>query len=37
VLGPVKSVTEPDLIEELQRRLAALDLERMREQAIVRY
>jgi conjugal transfer pilus assembly protein TraW len=37
VLGPVKSVTEPDLIEELQRRLAALDLDRMREQAIARY
>jgi conjugal transfer pilus assembly protein TraW len=37
MLGPVKSVTEPDLIEDLQRRLAALDLERMREQAIARY
>ena len=37
VLGPVKPVTEPDLIAELQRRLAALDLDRMREQAITRY
>jgi conjugal transfer pilus assembly protein TraW len=37
VLGPVKTVTEPDLIEELQRRLAALDLDKMRERAIARY
>jgi len=37
VLGPVKPVTEPDLIEELQRRLAALDLDRMRERALERY
>jgi conjugal transfer pilus assembly protein TraW len=37
VLGPVKPVTEPDLIGELQRRLAALDLERMRERALERY
>ena len=37
VLGPVKPVTEPDLIEELQRRLAALDLDKLREQALVRY
>jgi conjugal transfer pilus assembly protein TraW len=37
VLGPVKPVTEPDLIEELQRRLAALDLDKLREQAIARY
>jgi conjugal transfer pilus assembly protein TraW len=33
----VKGVTEPDLIAELQRRLAALDLERLREQALERY
>ncbi len=37
VLGPVKPVTEPDLIEELQRRLAALDLEKLRERALERY
>jgi conjugal transfer pilus assembly protein TraW len=37
VLGPVKPVTEPDLIAELQRRLAALDLGRMRELALERY
>lgn len=37
VQGPVKPVTEPDLIEELQRRLAALDLDKLREQAIARY
>jgi conjugal transfer pilus assembly protein TraW len=37
VLGPVKAVTEPDLIAELQRRLAALDLKKLREQALARY
>jgi conjugal transfer pilus assembly protein TraW len=37
VLGPVKPVTEPDLIEELQRRLAALDLDKMRERALEGY
>jgi conjugal transfer pilus assembly protein TraW len=37
VLGPVKPVTEPDLIEELQRRLASLDLGTMRERALERY
>ena len=37
VLGPVKAVIEPDLIAELQRRLAALDLETLREQAFERY
>ena len=37
VRGPVKPVTEPDLIEELQRRLAALDLGKLREQALARY
>jgi conjugal transfer pilus assembly protein TraW len=36
-LGPIEAVTEPDLIAELQRRLAALDLEKLREQAIARY
>jgi conjugal transfer pilus assembly protein TraW len=37
VLGPVRIVTEPDLIGELQRRLAALDLDRMRERALERF
>jgi conjugal transfer pilus assembly protein TraW len=37
VRGPVKAVTEPDLIAELQRRLAALDLKALREQALARY
>jgi conjugal transfer pilus assembly protein TraW len=37
VRGPVKGVTEPDLIEELQRRLAALDLEKLRERALEGY
>jgi conjugal transfer pilus assembly protein TraW len=37
VRGPVKAVTEPDLIEELQRRLTALDLEKLREHALERY
>jgi conjugal transfer pilus assembly protein TraW len=37
VRGPVKPVTEPDLIEELQRRLAALDLGKLREVAVARY
>jgi conjugal transfer pilus assembly protein TraW len=37
VLGPVKPVTEPDLIAELHRRLAALNLDKLREQALARY
>jgi conjugal transfer pilus assembly protein TraW len=37
VRGPVKGVTEPDLIAELQRRLAALDLEKLREHALEHY
>jgi conjugal transfer pilus assembly protein TraW len=37
VFGPVKSVTEPDLIGELQRRMAALDLDKLRERALERY
>jgi len=37
VLGPVRPVTEPDLIGELQRRLAALDLDKLREQALERF
>jgi len=37
IRGPIKSVTEPDLIAELQRRLAAVDLEKLREQALERY
>ena len=35
--GSDEAVTEPDLIEELQRRLAALDLERVRDRALERY
>jgi conjugal transfer pilus assembly protein TraW len=37
VRGPVVAIGEPDLIEELQRRLAALDPNKMREGAIGRY
>jgi conjugal transfer pilus assembly protein TraW len=37
VRGPVKGVTEPDLIAELQRRLAAVDLEKLRGHALERY
>jgi conjugal transfer pilus assembly protein TraW len=37
VRGPVKTVTEPDLIEELQRRLAALDLGEIRVRALERF
>jgi conjugal transfer pilus assembly protein TraW len=37
VLGPVRPVTEPDLIGELQRRLAALDLDKLRERALERF
>jgi conjugal transfer pilus assembly protein TraW len=37
IRGPVEAVSEPDLIAELQRRLAALDLTRLREQAIGRF
>ena len=37
VRGPVVAISEPDLIEELQRRLAALDLNALREAAIGRY
>jgi len=37
VLGPVKPVTEPDLIGELQRRFASLDLDELRERAVERY
>jgi conjugal transfer pilus assembly protein TraW len=37
VRGPVLAVSEPDLITELKRRLAALDLGKLREQALARY
>ena len=37
VRGPVAAISEPDLIAELQRRLAALDLNALREGAIGRY
>lgn len=37
VRGPVLPVTEPDLIAELKRRLAALDLAKLRAQALARY
>jgi conjugal transfer pilus assembly protein TraW len=37
VRGPVKGVTEPDLIAELQRRLAAFNLEKLRGHALERY
>jgi conjugal transfer pilus assembly protein TraW len=37
IRGPVEAVSEPDLIAELHRRLAALDLTRLREQAIGRF
>jgi conjugal transfer pilus assembly protein TraW len=37
VRGPVRSVVEPDLIEELQGRLASLDLGALRDKAAGRY
>jgi conjugal transfer pilus assembly protein TraW len=37
VRGPLVAISEPDLIEELQRRLAALDLGALREAANKRY
>ncbi|WP_295460923.1 TrbC family F-type conjugative pilus assembly protein [uncultured Thiodictyon sp.] len=37
VRGPVVAISEPDLIEAMQRRVAALDLNAMREAAIGRY
>jgi conjugal transfer pilus assembly protein TraW len=37
VRGPVVAISEPDLIEELQRRLAALDLGALRDAAIGRF
>jgi conjugal transfer pilus assembly protein TraW len=37
VRGPTVAISEPDLIEELQRRLAVLDLGALREAAIGRY
>ena len=35
--GPVRDIVEPDLIEELQRRVATLDWNRLRNQAAARY
>jgi conjugal transfer pilus assembly protein TraW len=37
VRGPVLAVSEPDLITELKRRLAALDFAKLRERALARY
>ena len=37
VRGPVFAVSEPDLIAELKRRLAALDLAKLRARALARY
>jgi conjugal transfer pilus assembly protein TraW len=37
IRGPVEAVSEPDLIAELHRRLAALNLTRLREHAIGRF
>ncbi|MBS1202921.1 MAG: Type-F conjugative transfer system pilin assembly protein [Chromatiaceae bacterium] len=37
VRGPVAAIAEPDMIEEIERRVAALDLDKLREQAITSY
>jgi conjugal transfer pilus assembly protein TraW len=37
VRGPVRAVAEPDIVEELRRRLAALDLATVGEQAVGRF
>jgi conjugal transfer pilus assembly protein TraW len=37
VRGPVKPIVEPNLVDELKRRLAELDLAKLREKAIGRY
>jgi conjugal transfer pilus assembly protein TraW len=37
VRAPVRSVVEPDMIEEIQRRLAALDLKELRDRALGRF
>ena len=35
--GPVSAISEPDMIEEIQRRVAALDLNALREKALASY
>ena len=37
VRGPVERISEPDMLEEIARRIAALDLAALREQALARY
>ncbi len=37
VRGPVEAISEPDMLEEIARRIAALDLAALREQALARY
>ncbi len=37
VRGPVEAISEPDMLEELARRIAALDLDALRAQALARY
>ncbi|CRI66360.1 conserved exported hypothetical protein [Thiocapsa sp. KS1] len=37
VRGPVEAISEPDMLEEIARRVAALDLAALREQALARY
>jgi conjugal transfer pilus assembly protein TraW len=37
VRGPVETISEPDMLEEIARRVAALDLAELREQALARY
>ncbi|EGV16251.1 TrbC family F-type conjugative pilus assembly protein [Thiocapsa marina] len=37
VRGPVETISEPDMLEEIARRVAALDLAALREQALARY
>jgi conjugal transfer pilus assembly protein TraW len=37
VRGPVERISEPDMLEEIARRVAALDLAALREQALARY
>ncbi|RKT47068.1 TrbC family F-type conjugative pilus assembly protein [Thiocapsa rosea] len=37
VRGPVEGISEPDMLEEIARRVAALDLAALRKQALARY
>ncbi|NCA72790.1 MAG: conjugal transfer protein TrbC, partial [Sphingobacteriia bacterium] len=37
VRGPVETISEPDMLEEIARRIAALDLTALREHALARY